>query len=58
MKIAFAGLRHSHIFLMYQDALANPDLEVLGAWDDLPEARQEAEAAGLKVCFDTYEELL
>lgn len=58
MKIAFAGLRHSHIYLMYQDALADSDLEVIGAWDDDPIAREEAAAAGLNVCFDTYEELL
>lgn len=58
MKLAFAGLRHSHIFGMYKEALAHKEFEVVGAFEELPEARQEAAAHGLEVTHDSYEALL
>jgi len=32
MNIAFAGLRHSHIFVLYDMALAHPQYTVIGAF--------------------------
>lgn len=56
MKIAFAGLRHAHIFVLERMARANPDVTITGWWE-------EDEAARREVCFpepayDSYEALL
>ena len=58
MKLAFAGLRHSHIIGMYKQALAHEGIEVVGAYEQQEEAREAAKQAGLDVCFDSYEALL
>ena len=43
-KIAFAGFRHGHIFALYNQCLAAPDIvEIAGAWEENGAARAAAE---------------
>ena len=50
-KIAFAGFRHGHIFALWDQCLAHPDLvTIAGAWEENDQARAAAEARG--VTFD------
>lgn len=58
MKIAFAGLRHGHIFVLYQMAKENPLYEITGAFEDNAEARAAAQMQGVNCCYASYEALL
>ena len=58
MNLAFAGLRHGHIFALYEMAKAHPEFTVAGAWEADAESRAVAEAKGLSCCYGTYEALL
>lgn len=58
MNIAFAGLRHGHIFALYRQIKAIGGATVVGAW----EADEAARAAGREIIsepfYDDYEALL
>ena len=58
MKIAFAGLRHGHIFVLYDMAKANPLYEIAGAFEADAAARQAAKARIAAPWYDSYEALL
>lgn len=59
MNIAFAGFRHSHIYGLYYSALENPNIDIIGCYEEDYEARVEAEnKIGKKFEFDNYEEIL
>lgn len=58
MKIAFAGLRHGHIFVLYDMARENPLFEVAGAFEADPSARQAAVQRGVDCCYESYDALL
>ena len=58
MKIAFAGLRHAHIFVLHKMAVENPLFEVTGAFEADPAARAEAVAKGVDCRYESYDELL
>ena len=58
INIAFAGLRHGHIFALYNEALRNPSYNVLGAFEENESAREEAKVKGLVCNYATIEELL
>jgi len=58
MNIAFAGLRHGHIFALYDQAVNNPYFNVCGAFEENNEARQVAEQKSVKFGYKSYEELL
>lgn len=58
MKIAFAGLRHGHIFVLYQMAKENPLYEIVGAFEENTEAKAAAEAQGVVCNYVNYEALL
>ena len=58
MNIAFAGLRHGHIFILYDEAVNNPYFNVCGAFEENEEARIAAEEKGVKCNYKTFEELL
>ena len=59
MKIAFAGLRHDHIFAVHKMALAHGEYEITGAFEENDAARERAESAfGINCCYPTYEALL
>ena len=58
MNIAFAGLRHSHIFVLHGMAQQHPEFQVLGAWEPDEAARAAAEAQGVNCRYAALEELL
>ena len=58
MKLAFAGLRHGHIFAVHKMALEQGEYTVTGAFEENDEARAAAEANGLDCRYPTYEALL
>lgn len=58
IHIAFAGLRHGHIFALYSEAMKNPAYTVLGAYEENEDARRDAESRGLICNYATLEELL
>lgn len=58
MKIAFAGLRHGHIYVLFDMAQNNPLFTVTGAFEENEEARKAAQAQGVDCCYESYEMLL
>ena len=58
MNIAFAGLRHSHIFVLYKMAQENPLYNIVGAFEAHPEAAEAAAAQGVVCNYPSYEALL
>lgn len=58
MKIAFAGLRHGHIFVLYNMAKENPLYQITGAFEENNDAKAAAEAQGVRCNYLSYEELL
>ena len=58
MRIAFAGLRHGHIFALYDMAAGNPLLEITGAFEEDEKARQAAMSRGVDCRYESYEALL
>ncbi len=58
MNIAFAGLKHSHIFVLYNLALQNKNFSVIGAFEDDPEYVINAEKNGVTCNYKTFDELL
>ena len=58
MNIAFAGLRHCHIFDLYKMVQADPNYQILGAFEADEEARQQAVALGVACNYATYDALL
>lgn len=57
-NIAFCGFRHGHIFSLYALAKANPDVNIVAAFEENTEARAAAEARGVVFTHDTYESML
>ena len=58
MNIAFAGLRHGHIFGLYDRAKAQPGVTVIGAWEEDDAARAAAQKTVAEPFYDSYEALL
>lgn len=58
MKIAFAGLRHDHVFVLYRMAQQHPGFEFCGAWEENPEAREYAEQVGIRCTYRSLNDLL
>ena len=58
INVAFAGLRHGHIFALYNEALRNPSYTVLGAFEENEDARREAESRGLICNYESLDALL
>ncbi len=58
MNIAFAGLRHGHIFGLYAKAKETPGVQVAGAWEEDAAARAEAEKTISEPFYDSYDNLL
>ena len=58
MNIAFAGLRHSHIFVLYAMAKENPLYRIVGAFEEDPESKAQAQAQGVACNYPTYDALL
>ncbi len=58
MKVAFAGLRHGHIYSLYDEVKTHPELTVVGAWEEQPAFADEAKAIIAEPFYDSYEALL
>lgn len=58
MNIAFAGLRHSHIFVLHDMAQQHPDFCVTGAWEANEAARTAAQEKGVDCRYASLEDLL
>lgn len=58
MKVAFAGLRHGHIYTLYRMMMEHEEFEVAGAFEENEEAQKTAATNGLICNYKTYEELL
>ena len=59
MNIAFIGFRHGHIYSLYDQAVNNPDVQILGAYESNKEARETAyNKIGVNFTHDDLGELL
>ncbi len=59
IRLAFAGLRHGHIWALHQAVLDKSDVfEVAGAWETFPESLVTAKEHGLDVRYKNFEELI
>ena len=58
MKIAFAGLRHNHIYMLYEMAMEHQEFEVIGGYEENEAAKAVAEQHGLCCKYTDYQELL
>ena len=58
MNIAFAGLRHGHIFGLYEKAKITPGVSVTGAWEEDPAARAQAQKVVGEPFYDHFDDLL
>lgn len=57
LRLAFAGFRHAHLFDLYQRALAHPDIEVTGTWENDP-ASSLLPGRDIILSHSNYEELM
>ena len=58
MNLAFVGFKHRHTGAIYQEAMADPNTTVLGAWEDTEEGRALADGLGLAFNYPTLESVL
>ncbi len=58
MKTAFAGFRHDHIFVLYDQVINHPDFEIVGAFEEDEQSRIKAESKGVDFCYSDYQQLL
>lgn len=58
MNLAFVGFKHRHTGAIYQEAMADPNITVLGAWEDTEEGRALADGLGLAFNYPTLESIL
>ena len=58
MRVAFAGLRHGHIFALYDMVQKHPMYQITGAFEENEEARKAAEEKGVCCRYASYAELL
>ena len=59
MKIAFAGFRHDHILGLYEMAVKNEEVEIVGCYEEDAQARQAVEASHqVLFTYRTYKEIL
>ena len=58
MNIAFAGLRHCHIFDLYNMVQEDSNYSILGAFEADENARQQAQSLGVMCNYATYDDLL
>ena len=58
MNIAFYGYRHGHTGVIYKQAMSNPEINILGAFEAAAEGRKLAESIGVEFNYSSAEELL
>lgn len=59
MNIAFAGFRHGHIFRLYNFAIKNENVKLIGCFEENQDARKAAENGyNIEFNFNSYDEVL
>lgn len=58
MNIAFAGLRHSHIFGLYDSCLKEPRVHITGCYEKDDSARAAAASYSIEVNYNLYDDIL
>jgi len=58
MNLAFVGFKHRHTGAIYEEAMKNPQITVLGAWEDTDAGRALANGLGLEFCYPTLQSVL
>jgi len=58
MNVAFAGLRHAHIFDLYEMIKVHEDFSVVGGFEADENARQTAIEKGIPCTYQSYEKLI
>ena len=58
MNIAFAGLRHGHVFGLYNQAKETEGVSIVGAWEEDDAARAEAQKTVSEPFYPDYDALL
>lgn len=58
MNLAFVGFKHRHTGTIYKEAMENPNITVLGAWEDTEDGRALADGLGLEFNYETLEAVL
>jgi len=59
MNLAFAGFRHGHILALYDMALRDTDISVVGCFEENTAEREAVQASkGINFNYSTYEEIL
>ncbi len=58
MNLAFVGFKHRHTGEIYNEAMANPHINVLGAWEDTEDGKALADGLGIDFNYATFEDVL
>ncbi|MBE7029608.1 MAG: Gfo/Idh/MocA family oxidoreductase [Ruminococcaceae bacterium] len=58
MNLVFVGFKHRHTGEIYHEAMANPDINVLGAWEDTEDGKKLADGLGIEFNYETLEDVL
>ncbi len=58
MNLVFVGFKHRHTGEIYNEAMANPDINVLGAWEDTDAGKALADGLGIDFNYATFEDVL
>ena len=58
MNLVFVGFKHRHTGAIYEEAMKNPDINVLGAWEPTDAGRALADGLGLEFNYPTLESVL
>ncbi len=58
MNLVFVGFKHRHTGEIYKEAMKNPEINVLGAWEDTEEGRTLADGLGISFNYPTLESVL
>ena len=58
MNLVFVGFKHRHTGAIYEEAMADPNVTVLGAWEDTETGRALADGLGLEFNYKTFEDVL
>ena len=58
MNLVFVGFKHRHTGEIYKEAMQNPEINVLGAWEDTAEGRALADGLGLSFHYPDFASVL
>lgn len=58
MNVAFAGLRHGHVFSALKYIRTVPDLNIVASWEVDTSSKEEAKRYGIEITHENYDEML